>query len=252
MAGGHPGDWVSGPLVRRESAAQVVYRLLREAVVNHELAPSTRLLEPELALHLSVSRTPVREALRALEADGFVKRLPNGGLVVAGVDARDVRELYAVRMALESLAAREAASRATMHNARELTSILDEADRLADHPGSVITLGERFHGRITEIADNRRAADLLEKLHDHIVRYRLATAVESRERQDSARQEHRRVAEAILEGRPIAAERAMRAHVQHEGAFLLKALTDKPGGALSAPHVRAGVKKLRPALADLG
>lgn len=251
MTDQHPGDWLSVPLVRRESAAQVVYRLLREAVVNHELAPSARLLEPELALHLSVSRTPVREALRALEADGFVKRLPNGGLVVAGVDARDVRELYAVRMALESLAAREAAHRATMHNARELVSILDEADRLADHSSSVIILGERFHRRISEVADNLRAADLLEKLHDHIVRYRLATAVESRERQDSARQEHRRVAEAILEGSPAAAERAMRAHVQREGSFLLKALTDKASGELAAPAGRPGTARLRPALADL-
>ncbi|MHB1501809.1 MAG: GntR family transcriptional regulator, partial [Candidatus Dormibacteria bacterium] len=68
MTDHHPGGWASAPLVRRESAAQVVYKLLREAVVNHDLAPSARLLEPELALHLSVSRTPVREALRALEA----------------------------------------------------------------------------------------------------------------------------------------------------------------------------------------
>lgn len=242
----HPGEWRSRPLVRRESAAQVVYRLLRDAVVNQELAPSTRLLEPELAVHLSVSRTPVREALRALEADGFVKRLPNGGLIVAAVDARDVRELYAVRMALESLAAREAAQRATMHNARELTAILDEADRLADSSGSVIMLGERFHHRIAEVADNLRAAELLDKLHDHIVRYRLATAVESRERQDSARQEHRRVAEAILEGSPNAAERAMRVHVQREGAFLERALVAQGKVAPRPPA------KLRPALADLG
>ncbi len=245
----HPGEWRSRPLVRRESAAQVVYRLLRDAVVNQELAPSTRLHEPELALHLSVSRTPVREALRALEADGFVKRLPNGGLVVAGVDARDVRELYAVRMALEALAAREAAQKATMHEARELTAILDEADRLAESSSSVIVLGERFHRRITEVADNLRAAELIDKLHDHIVRYRLAAAVESRERQDSARQEHRRVAEAILEGSPTAAERAMRAHVQHEGAFLAKALASEGGAAATG---RASAAALRPAMGDFG
>ncbi|MHB1640507.1 MAG: GntR family transcriptional regulator [Candidatus Dormibacteria bacterium] len=251
MTDHHPGGWASAPLVRRESAAQVVYKLLREAVVNHDLAPSARLLEPELALHLSVSRTPVREALRALEADGFVKRLPNGGLVVAGVDARDVRELYAVRMALESLAAREAACRATMHNARELVSILDEADRLAADSSAVVRLGGKFHQRITEVADNRRAADLLEKLHDHIVRYRLATAVQSREHHDSARQEHRRIADAILEGKPVAAERAMRSHVQREGAFLLKALTDNAGAQLAGGPARVSPARLRPALGEL-
>ena len=250
MTDHHLGDWLSAPVVRRESAAQVVYRLLREAVVNHDLAPSSRLLEPELASHLSVSRTPVREALRALEADGFVKRLPNGGLVVAGVDDRDFRELYAIRPALESLAAREAARRATMHNARELISILDESDRMADHLTAVTSLGEKFHRRISEVADNRRAADLLEKVHDHIVRYRLATAVESRERQDSARQEHRRVAESILEGKPGAAERAMRAHVQQEGLFLLKALSSRDGARAATPSSPTSTAKLRPALAD--
>lgn len=240
-----PGSWLASPQVRRESAAQVTYRLLRDAMVNHELAPGARLLEPELAVHLSVSRTPVREALRALEADGFVRRLPTGGLAVAEVDARDVAELYQIRMALESLAAREAARRATMADARELVSILDEADRSADDSRALFVLGERFHRRIAEVADNRRAAEILDKLHDHIVRYRLAAAVENRERQDGARQEHRRVAEAILDGNAVGAERAMSAHARRESAFLVKALTPA-----AAPRP-SGSRALRPAMAEM-
>ena len=242
-----PGFWLESPQVRRESAAQVVYRLLREAMINHDLAPSTRLHEPELAVHLSVSRTPVREALRALEADGFVKRLPNGGLMVAEVDARDVAELYEVRRALEGLAAHQAAQRATMHDARELVSILDHADRRSDEAAALRELGERFHRRIAEVADNRRAAELLDKLHDHIVRYRLATAVESRERQDGARREHRRVAEAILDGNPAAAERAMAAHVRRESAYLVAALSPEIASGGTRP---SGRRRLRPALGE--
>ena len=94
--------------MQRASGAQLVYGELRERILDLRLEPGARLHEAELAAELRVSRTPLREALRMLLAEDLVEQLPTGGMLVRRLDLQDMRELYAVRAALEGLAAREA------------------------------------------------------------------------------------------------------------------------------------------------
>ena len=89
------------------------YERLLNAIDSGELAPGSRLLEAQLAERLGVSRTPVREALRRLEAQGLVTHEPHRGVVVAELDYDQLGELYAVREVLEGTAARLAARHAS-------------------------------------------------------------------------------------------------------------------------------------------
>ncbi|HUY97122.1 MAG TPA: GntR family transcriptional regulator [Verrucomicrobiae bacterium] len=219
------GTQLGAPVgIRRESAGQVIYRMLRDAVIQRRLAPSTRLLEPELAVSLSVSRTPVREALRVLEAEGFVERLPGGGLVVAGIDPQDVRELYDVRLALEMMVARQAAQRATVHDVHALIDLLDRLSRLTLEPEEALRNGDVFHDQLAQLAGNRRCQEMIHHMRNHIDRYRSAGSLAAPERVARAWTEHRRVADAIAQGNPVRAARAMQAHIRAEAQACIAAV----------------------------
>jgi DNA-binding GntR family transcriptional regulator len=98
---------------------------LRNAIINGQLAPGARLVERQMCELLGVSRTLVREALRQLEAEGWVRILPNRGPVVISMTPEEVRELYEVRSALEGVAAFRAAERLTPEQLDRLSATVD-------------------------------------------------------------------------------------------------------------------------------
>lgn len=198
--------------LRRASGADAVYRALTDRIVSGELAPGARLYEPELATALAVSRTPVREALRMLAAEGLVVPLPTGGHTVAAMDADDVAQLYGVRAVLEGLTAREACARLTDADRDRLADLVVRMERMAEYEDEVLRLGKQFHAVIEEIAGNDRCAALIRMMRTHIDRYR-ALATHQRGRPVAAIKEHRKVLEALLTGDPDTAERTMRTHV---------------------------------------
>jgi len=107
-----------------------VVELLREAILSAQYKPGERLLQEEIARRLNVSPTPVREALRQLEAEGVLDHSPHRGVRVAEVRFEDVREIYLIRGALESLAAREAVPNLTRANIAHLRAIQTEVESL--------------------------------------------------------------------------------------------------------------------------
>jgi GntR family transcriptional regulator, trigonelline degradation regulator len=113
-------------LVERPAALrdQVVGNL-RNAIINGQFAPGARLVERQMCELLGVSRTLVREALRQLEAEGWVRILPNRGPVVISMTPEEVRELYEVRAALEGIAAFRAAERVTPEQLDRLAAAVD-------------------------------------------------------------------------------------------------------------------------------
>ncbi len=89
----------------------MVFDVLMNAIMQGQLSPGERLLEVQLADEMGVSRTPVREAIRRLELEGFVVMVPRKGAYVAGLSIDDVESVYEIRTALETLAVRLAAQR---------------------------------------------------------------------------------------------------------------------------------------------
>jgi DNA-binding GntR family transcriptional regulator len=198
--------------MQRASGAQLVYSQLRERILNLDLAPGTRLHEAELAAELAVSRTPLREALRMLLAEDLVEQLPTGGMLVRPLDLQDMRELYAVRAALEGLAAREASRRLTEADLEALERLVEQMRLLVDHPAELTRLGGEFHARIAAVAGNRRCEQLLRQLHGHMRRYHVLSTRRGRRRQ-AALEDHRALLEALRARDPEAAERTVRDHI---------------------------------------
>ncbi len=226
LAVGHPGPATLAP---RQSGARAVYGALRGLIIDGSLTPGERLTEPVLAERLGVSRTPVREALRLLEAEALVVELPTGGVRVAPLDVADARRVYEVRARLEGLLARDACERARPADVRRLAGLVSLMDAVRDHEDEVLRVGAQFHGEIEALADNRWCSALLRQIRGHVDRYRALAAARRPGTTDHV-DEHRAVADAIAAGDPVAAEAAMTAHLDRSAALAEQALreADRP------------------------
>jgi DNA-binding GntR family transcriptional regulator len=148
--------------------------ILQAEIIHGRLTPKTRLTEEEIALRYGVSRSPVREALRHLEADGLVVRAARRGIWVAPLSLRDLDEIYACRISLEGLAAEQAAKSPNVQLKERLVQLLP-AMRAAAGKGDV----EEFFARdvdgstiIYQLADNATLDRLLRGLNKQALRYR--------------------------------------------------------------------------------
>jgi DNA-binding GntR family transcriptional regulator len=145
----------TGALTRSVLADQVKERLL-DGILSGRYAPDSRIVETQVARELGTSQAPVREALRGLEALGVVEILPYRGARVRRPTREELLEAYAVRSALETLAARLAVPRMTDADIGKLAGFVDAmqiAARASDGAG-VAEADASFHGRIVELADN--------------------------------------------------------------------------------------------------
>ncbi|WP_308491976.1 GntR family transcriptional regulator [Microbacterium terrisoli] len=191
-------------------ASDRAYRRLLDEIQSGALAPGAVLGEVEQAARLGVSRTPLREALGRLAADGLVVQQSPRVTVVSEIDADDIRELFEVRRALEETAARLAAQRG---DAAAFAALADGFERLRlDDVESTPThddLFSRFDAELDASASNDYLTSALRTIRTHLVRVR-RLARESPGRLSAAVAEHRAIARAIADGD---AERA--AHATH-------------------------------------
>ena len=211
----------SSSLSQRQTLAEQVYEVIRGQILNMELPPGTRLKDSELAETLGISNTPVREALRRLEEAELVETEPRRGTFVKQLTVHEVEGLYEVRAALEILAVRLAATRAS----DELLKQIEEAAGLhinAVQRGAVdefLEYDRRFHDLIAEGSDNPILASTLTSLADriHIIR-----RMDLGRRQDEmSGQEHHEIAEALLQRDGEEAARRMDNHIrEHQGRVL--------------------------------
>jgi len=190
-----------------------VLAALRTRIINGDYAPGERLTEERLAEDFGVSRNPVREALRTVEAEGFVRVLPRRGVVVASPDETTVRDLFTVRAQLEPLAARLAAERADPTDVAGLRALLDEARRATDLEdfAQVAVLNSALHQRVIEIGGNVWLTTITGSLYRHVQWvFRLGAA----HRAPHSWTEHVRLVELIALRDAAGAEEAAAAHVR--------------------------------------
>ncbi|WP_372346259.1 GntR family transcriptional regulator [Streptomyces sp. KL116D] len=150
----------------RGSLRDRAYDTLRRRILEAELQPGERLVERDLAAELDVSRIPLREALRRLEADGLVLLVPHRGALVAPFTPADVRDLFDVRESLESLAARLAAERSDAAGLARLRARLDAA-RAATRDqdrAAIAAANAGFHTDIVELAANPLLTSMMRPL----------------------------------------------------------------------------------------
>ena len=216
---------------------------LRQAIITGDLSPSSRLTEPELARQLNVSRTPLREAIRQLEAEGFVTTVPRVGCFVTEITPQDAADVYAIRTVIEGLAARQAAENPNPAKRKTLEAILaDLAGRTKDYR-EYHEISGKFHDIIVGLSGNRRLQGIYHGLAQHVSRMRtLSLAV--RGRPEISLRGHRRIASAILRGQGAEAERAMRAHIEAAYGVLKRTVRGVMDGPTSGAR-RAGSRRQR-------
>jgi len=180
--------------------SEKAYYLIKEKIVTLELLPFSVINEQALMEELELGRTPIREALLRLAAEGLVDIVPRRGMFVASIKITDLQKIFEVRMLLEGFCARLAAQRITEEQIAQMEAILQRLGQVQN--GDVETLmviDERFHALLYQAADNEFLAETLERLYAPSLRL-WHLALDRLNDVRGAIEQHRGVAEA-LEGR---------------------------------------------------
>ncbi len=207
------------------SLGEYAYERLRADIRDGTLSPGSRVREKDVAERLEISRTPVREALRRLEADGFLTFEPHRGMVVVQLDHQSIMELYAMREVLEGTAAALAARHASEAEIAILCEMLNREAEIAAHPDQLAAHNVQFHQILFRAAHNRYLLKTANALRDSMALMR-GTTMTVAGRADSALDEHTALATAIQARDATGAEAAARAHIQNAQRARLKLLLE--------------------------
>lgn len=201
---------------------EVVSETLREAIVSSVLKPGERLMEIQLAEELGVSRTPVREAIRKLELEGFVIMIPRRGTYVADLSIKDVNEVFEIRTALDVLAAGLAAERITDEELETMERILVQIGECVEQNElePIVELDSQFHDILYRACRNDRLVGIINNLREQITRFRaISMAVPGRIK--NTLEEHSRLVEAIATRNVDLSQQLAREHMENSEQTLL-------------------------------
>lgn len=226
-----------GALSGRRTMTDAVYEQLKAAIIELRIPPGAPLREAEIAQGLSVSKTPVREALGRLEQDGLVTLNSFRSAAVTEYTARDLQEIYELREIIEVAAARAAAESMSEKGLADLGRIASECVRLnaqggagggrsegsADGAPELVQLISEFDTVLYEEVTNRRIRAILDNLAAHLARIGRLTA-EIPGRIDASVREHAQIYGAIKGRDPENASRFMRDHIRSVRDDQLRAL----------------------------
>ncbi len=194
-----------------------VFRAIQAAIVKGEIAPGSKISEPELARTYGISRGPLREAIHRLEGQRLLVRIPHVGARVVSLDYAELIELYEIRESLEGMACRLAAERMSKAEIDELRRVLDlheQDDAFKAGRGYYQQEGDfDFHYRIIQGSGNKTLTQMLcGDMYQLVRMYRLQfSSIPSRPRQ--AFNEHHRILDAIADRDGELAELLMRRHI---------------------------------------
>jgi DNA-binding GntR family transcriptional regulator len=202
------------PVIGAARVVDETVAALRHAILSGSLAPGQRLSVPALALRLGVSRSPVREAVLALAAEGLAVETPRRGVIVTDLGPEDADAIHEARGPLEGFAARLAAERGPSALSAQLQAILDQqaVAVAANDENAFSQANEAFHAAIAEACGNMEMRRLLRSLQSRMALALRRTAARIGHRQN-ALEEHHAIATAIAARNGDAAEAAMRAHI---------------------------------------
>ncbi|MGD0722208.1 MAG: GntR family transcriptional regulator [Roseiarcus sp.] len=215
---------------RGRSVPPQVYDLLRERILTMELEPGESINERRLADWLGVSRTPIREAINRLSANGLIAIVPNVGTSVSLINADKVREFNLIRTSLESLIVRLAAERFDERGETILLGLIERQVETTRAPKLVenILVDTEFHRAIAGIAGLSATWAILQHVMDEILRVRHLSVRRPRPLTEPIA-EHRAIVAALRTKDPERSDRAMKAHLDASAHRILEALAQYPG-----------------------
>ncbi len=205
------------------SLVDAAYRQMRQRILDNVWPPGHRALEQEVALALGMSRTPVREALVRLQAEGLVEVVPRHGMRVLPVSPTDMHEIYEILTALEGMAVeRLALRRPTAAELQPLVEATEAMDRTlaADDLDAWARADEQFHRQLVELAGNRQLQATVMNYWERAHRARMFS-LRLRPKPENSTREHRALVERLIAGDAAGAARENRIHRERATRELL-------------------------------
>jgi DNA-binding GntR family transcriptional regulator len=216
-------------------AVNSAYRAIREGILVGSFAQGSHITARQLAEATGLSRTPVREAMRQLDAEGLISLIPNRGAFVASWTENEIEQIYELRVLLESFAAQVAAERINDEQRAELQALSDEMSRLVEQrPVDVEAIAEvngRFHKGVLEACGNPRLRDLLGAITEVPLQLSTFRRYSIDELRRSAAQ-HAELVSALAVGDADWARSVMTAHIRSARHTLLHSAPHAPIEAL--------------------
>ncbi len=206
----------------RATTKDKIYQSLRADIISHRLKPGQPIREDELAQKYGISRTPIREMLRRLEQEDLVKIVPNVGVYISELTAKDIEEVLDLRIWLETAAARAAASRVKEEHLEQLREIDKQLDLAIKMQDSIISFEAdgRLHDLILVVAGNARARRIIHNLLGQIHRIRFISGHKPG-RINTTVAEHKQIVAALIDRDPEKAAAAMKVHLVNTKEILL-------------------------------
>lgn len=211
---------------------QEVAERLRQRIFAHELPPGTWVDEQALAADYGISRTPLREALKVLAAEGLVTLKPRRGCYVTEISERDLDEIFTVLSLLEGQCAADTTHKATEEDLARLRSIHDDLERAATDKDidGFFEANQTFHQEVQLIADNRWLTQTITDLRK-VIKLSRHHSLFSEGRLEQSLAEHRLILEALGRRDATGIERAMRDHISSGRRALAKIAARKESTA---------------------
>jgi GntR family transcriptional regulator, rspAB operon transcriptional repressor len=200
-----------------------VYRIIKQRIIEGTLEPGLPINEIDLASDLNVSKTPVREALRQLEREGFVTTTHGRGSMVSPITFKDIREIYEMREIIECCAAKRGAQRCDQDEVRKSKRKLEQMLGKNPDPKS-FPWGEEedVHRLIIRSVGNQKLFDTYLGILDHIKRIRIQFLNRStRQRHEELIREHIHILNAFIDGDGEKAELAVQTHLRNAAAHFM-------------------------------
>jgi DNA-binding GntR family transcriptional regulator len=210
-----PSPPASGGTRLRESALyEQVAERLRARILAHTLPPGSWIDEQALAAEYGISRTPLREALKVLAAEGLVTMKLRRGAYVTEVSERDLSEVFHLLALLEADAAEVVARRATDAQLAELHALHEALERTVDDRDAFFKANEQFHMKLLQIADNRWTLQMVDDLRK-VMKLNRHHSLFKQGRLEASLAEHREILRALLRRDGDEVKRLMQQHIAH-------------------------------------
>lgn len=198
---------------KNTSLSDDAYRYILEKIITFEYNPSEPIVEAELCETLKISRTPLREALQRLEAEGFVTKARNRGTFVRAYTVEDIRESCDIRKLFELYSLKNCIRSVSKGELMEIRSSLEKLDENSQ-PEEYYRLDSRLHGIITRYCMNSRMLSILANLSVQLDAFQKISA-QTPHRLLESRDEHLKIVDAIAAGNLKTAERVLGEHLDN-------------------------------------
>lgn len=198
-----------------------IVNILRESIIKGTLKPGERVAESELAERYGISRTPIREAFRQLETEGFLKVIPRRGAEVISLTEEDVREFYEVKSLLESYAAKVAAERLTERDIKKLELLNSSMERFAKNSDikAFFKADNDFHDIFIQKCGNDKLCNIIQNLLQQFQRFRIASFV-IKGRMEVSVEQHKDIIKACCDRDSNLVERLVKRNAEYSAELL--------------------------------